>query len=143
MDQRLFIGTTHGFLGLSGAAVIDTASDPGLFFLRSTGTGPISYGDQVTLHIGQRRVEVDASTSRLKAVPDLQHLPQLQPARAKSTSRFVLKPLPGNVATAFADGSEFALLSDYGCLRCRNGFVQAGGAVDGDAPARLGAKFQP
>jgi hypothetical protein len=137
MDQKLIIITANGTLGLRGSAVVDNAPKPGLFVLRSTGTAPINYGDVVTLLIRPRRVEVDPSTSRLRAVAVVPTPPQPGP----STSKFTLRPIPGNAVAAFGAGSEFALLSDYGCLRCRNGYVQAGGAVDTDAPARLRAKF--
>jgi hypothetical protein len=139
MDQKLFIITANGTMGLSGSAVIDNAPKPGLFILRSTGTAPINYGDTVTLHIGLLSVEVDPATSRLRTVV----LHPVHPGHpGLSTSVFTLKPIPGQVVAVFGAGSEFALLTDYGCLRCRNGYVQAGGAVDTDAPARLKGKFQ-
>jgi len=167
MDQNLFINTANGTLGLNGTAVIDTANDPGLFTMRSTGTGPISFGDKVTLGIGLQHLEVDPATSRLQAVPSFHvvpqfptnpvqplpgqqlpgqglghgHVPPPTPVPVKSTSTFILEPVPGSAPAAFAAGTEFELLSDYGCLRCRNGFVEARGAVDTDAPARLRAKF--
>jgi hypothetical protein len=163
MDQKLLIVTANGTMGLSGSDLADNAADPQVFLMSSTGTAPIDYGDRVTLLIEgpspvlRLRVEVDPTGSHKVSanrvlpgqklpgpripVPPGSGLPRPTPQPVRSTDTFVVAQLPGGVG-AFGAGSEFALLSDYGCLRCRNGYVQAGGAVDGDAPARLGAKFQ-
>jgi hypothetical protein len=168
MDQKLCIATARGFLGLVGSDLTDNAVDPQAFLMSSTGTGPINYGDRVTLVIEgpspvlRLRVEVDPTGSHHVSAnrvplgsplqgqripgqripgPAVPGVPAPRPQPAKSTDTFVVAQLPGGVG-AFGDGSAFALLSDYGCLRGQNGSVLAGGAVDGDVPARLGAKFQ-
>jgi hypothetical protein len=163
MDQKLLILTANWTMGVSGSDLTDNVTVPQVFLMSSTGTAPINYGDRVTLLIEgpspilRLRVEVDPTGShRVRAnrvlpgtpltgpripVPPGSGLLRPTPQPAKSTDTFVVAQLPGGVG-AFGAGSEFALLSDYGCLRCRNGYVQAGGAVDTDAPARLSAKFQ-
>jgi len=168
MNQKLFITTARGFLGLAGSDLADNATDPQAF-LMSSASAAINYGDKVTLWVeglspvSSLRVEVEPTgkhkaiakrvppgtpllpplvpnpTGPLTPVPVLPRRPK--PPIPKSGDTFVVAQLPGGTG-AFHDGSEFALLSDYGCLRGQNGYVVAGGGVDGDAPARLGAKFQ-
>ncbi len=129
-NQRLAIKTNVGYLNVVGSLVACRGQRPFAFLM--TSTGPIDYGATVQLRVGSKTIVVDPATSEMHAV-GLMHPGQIVD--------FVIKPLRGSGPT-FVDGSEFALLSSHGCVRCSDGNVKVGGAVDTDAPARLIALFR-
>jgi hypothetical protein len=127
-DQKLAVKTMDGYLEVNNGLVTDRASDPQTFVMRATGA--IDYGATVEIWVGGFRVEVDRATSELHAVPPS------HPGRWPSVGEFVIERLKGSTPH-FGNSSEFALLSKYGCVRCSQGNVKVGGAVDTDAPAKL------
>lgn len=128
-NQRLAVKTLDGYLEVVGTLVSDRATDPHRFVM--TSTAPIDYGATIQLHVGHDVIAVEVATAEMHA---------LAPHPGQIVD-FVIKPLKGS-GPHFVDGSPFALLSSHGCVRCRDGNVKVGGAVDTDAPARLYAVFQ-